>query len=396
MADNFVMDNPSTSNDSNINRDHHADDLTEIVGIGTAKQRWLQTKLGIYTFQDLAIASASEIEAHLRADRYFISQREIEHWIAQAQERVANASSLILPGTVREHDESQLLHAPVASEPASESASEPVELCQDIVSPTVESAAEQAEVISPELEMATSQSWNSDNNIETDPEGNTENHVSHAIAAAVSENEWQTIASFTIQHQVKQVNGVIEQRTLAQHHETNQAVTWTISAEPFQDVQQWMMSHVPSIDQPVSQIQPSTNQPAIATVIEGLQILQGTQQQALVTWQQDHIHSPLLVRRGEPFILKTSFNFVGVPPGFVPTQGNYILQVYARHRALGTTLELAHHQAEVVLNGQSSYVAYLPDATLERPGIYCIQVLVTLEGLPVTPGYLEIPMLQVI
>ena len=391
MADNFVMDNPSTSNDSNINHEHHTDDLTEIVGIGTAKQRWLQTELGIYTFQDLAIASASEIEAHLRADRCFISQREIEQWIAQAQERITNSTLLILPGTVREHDASQLLDATVASE----SDSKPVELLQNTVPLTVELAAEQEEAISTDSEMATSQSLNSENNLETDPEDNDENHVSHVITTSVSKNEWQTIASFTIQHQVKRVNGVIEQRTLAQHHETNQSVTWTISAEPFQDVQQWMISHIPSIVQPVSQIQPSTNQPAIATVIEGLQILQGSQQQALVTWQQDHIHSPLLVRRGEPFILKISFNFVGVPSG-VHTQGSYILQIYAQHRALGTTLELGHHKAEVVLNGQSSYVAYLPDATLERTGIYCVQVLLTLEDLPVAPGYLEMPMLQVI
>jgi len=315
MRDNFVMDNTSTNHDSHIHREQSPDDLTEIPGIGTAKQRWLQTKLGIYTFQDLAIASATEIEADLRADRCFISQREIEQWIAQAKERIANSPSLILP-------------AP--------------------------------------------------------------------IAAPVPTNEWQTIASFTVQHQVRHVNGAIEQRTLTQHHETNQAVTWSLSPEPFQEVQQWMKLRIPAIDQISPEMKPSGNQAAIAAVIEGLQILQDTQSQPLFAWKQDNTQSLSLVRCGEPFILRTSFKFVGVPQGFVPARENYILQIYARHRALGTTLELGHLKAEIALNDPSSYVADLPDATLEQPGIYCVQVLVTLENLSVTPGYLEMPMLQVI
>lgn len=63
-----------------------ADDLTVIKGIGSVRQAWLQTHLGVATFADLATLSAEEIAEALRADNRIAALDSIEDWLAAAQE----------------------------------------------------------------------------------------------------------------------------------------------------------------------------------------------------------------------------------------------------------------------------------------------------------------------
>ncbi len=67
------------------NNDDYAD-LTAIKGIGPARQQWLRTTLGVRTYNDLAVLSADDIEARLKAEGQVASRNEIERWIVQAQE----------------------------------------------------------------------------------------------------------------------------------------------------------------------------------------------------------------------------------------------------------------------------------------------------------------------
>lgn len=60
------------------------DNLTEIKGIGPARQQWLRKTLNIRSFEDLANLSVAEIMERLKADRQISSHYEIEEWIAQA------------------------------------------------------------------------------------------------------------------------------------------------------------------------------------------------------------------------------------------------------------------------------------------------------------------------
>ena len=62
------------------------DDLTQIKGIGPARQQWLRASFHIRTFQDLAALTIDEIEAQLKAVGQIASRRHIDQWLVQAKQ----------------------------------------------------------------------------------------------------------------------------------------------------------------------------------------------------------------------------------------------------------------------------------------------------------------------
>jgi hypothetical protein len=73
------------------------DNLTEITGIGEARQRWLRESFDIRTFQDLASLSVGQIEDKMKADGLIISRKAIEAWLAQARELASQAGDTLQP-----------------------------------------------------------------------------------------------------------------------------------------------------------------------------------------------------------------------------------------------------------------------------------------------------------
>lgn len=73
------------------------DDLTSIKGIGHTRQEWFKNKLGVHTYQNLAMLSPDKILAQLRSDGMIASRGEVEKWIVQAQE-LADQKGNISPG----------------------------------------------------------------------------------------------------------------------------------------------------------------------------------------------------------------------------------------------------------------------------------------------------------
>lgn len=66
------------------------EELSEIVGIGPARARWLREKFGVRGFGDLANLSAEDIQRRLKAEgRERVSRKTIESWVAQARVRAS-------------------------------------------------------------------------------------------------------------------------------------------------------------------------------------------------------------------------------------------------------------------------------------------------------------------
>jgi len=62
------------------------DDLTRIKGIGKKREAWLQEKMGVYRFADLAARRADELETRLREAGQMVSRNAVQSWIDQATE----------------------------------------------------------------------------------------------------------------------------------------------------------------------------------------------------------------------------------------------------------------------------------------------------------------------
>jgi hypothetical protein len=126
--------------------------------------------------------------------------------------------------------------------------------------------------------------------------------------------------------------------------------------------------------------------------IERLRILQPPQTDMPVVVDA----TPGFLKRDEPFALEIAFSLVGstgADAAEAPTQ--YHTQIYARDRATGAIISLSDEAYETFGEGKLLYTTALPTTSLQKPGIYQLQILVTSEGQPAVPGYFEIPLLQV-
>jgi hypothetical protein len=65
---------------------HRQDDLTQISGIGVARQRWLRETMGVRTYDDLAALDPAALESTLREEGKIIAPGDIQVWIEQARE----------------------------------------------------------------------------------------------------------------------------------------------------------------------------------------------------------------------------------------------------------------------------------------------------------------------
>lgn len=103
-----------------------------------------------------------------------------------------------------------------------------------------------------------------------------------------------------------------------------------------------------------------------------------------------------IVHSNQPFALAIVLKLIGLSPQELQDkQICCIAQFYARNLQTGAVIHLGDTQPKIPIVGQRCFRAQLAE-TLLQPGIYCLQVLATLQGAIATPGYLEIPQFQVV
>lgn len=305
-------------------------DLTQIRGIGAVRKRWLNS-LGIVTTADLAQASAEAIETRAKSDGRTLSRDELEEWISQAQ-----------------------LHH-------------------------VQASLEQAEP-SPAGAIAAA--------------SHSEPLTSASEDREPDRADWASIASFTVDYQTRQVNGLAEQRLVAHHLDTNTTESWADFETDL--MQQWLRDRVEAVGLlPLQTEPPSVVAPVVADITQ------------LRVMQLHHMSLPMVADKNspifsdaihttEPFALEVSMQLTGLTEADQEKPLASRVQCLARHLATGETDSLGDITAQIAPADGSIHHVLLPSLRLLQPGLYSLKILVTLQHASTTLGHFKVPMLQVV
>lgn len=309
-------------------------DLTQIRGIGAIRKRWLNS-LGIDTIADLAQASADAIEAQAKSDGRTLSREELEAWMAQAQ-----------------------VHPVKAALAQTES---------------FEAIAEIAQADSVPL-----------------AEDQTETECEQRLP------DWNSIASFKVDYQIRQVNGNAEQRIVAQHLETDAIERWGTFETDL--LQHWLRDRVETClplrtEHPLV-AEPITTEPIVAEITQ-LRVMQPYYMKLPMVADRNSPIFSSAIQTDQPFALEVSMQFAGLTEANQPKQVAYRVQCLARNLATGSTDSLGDVTA-YSLPDDSAYTILLPSLRLRQPGTYRLKILVTLPHAPATLGQFKVPMLQVV
>jgi hypothetical protein len=336
--------------------------------------------LGICDVRDLARASAAEIESRLRAEGYTVTRSEIAGWIAQAQEFVTDLPS----HQAVESPDATVEDSPHFSSQEDESSQTVIESPEDFAQESPFLSTEERESCHPTGES-----------VPIEVEGN--------LPSSAQDGIWKTFASFSIALQNKQVEGRAEQRTIVRHLEAGTVRIWSgIESDSLHDsfapqLQQWIQSQISESKPPEPEAEKShVTTCAIARIIQlGLFQPPQTGMPALVDRAGQGFSS--FVQSGESFALAITFQLTGLKAADITKQEiRYSAQVYARHRTTGAIASLGNTEATILVQERPFYTALLPETTLQQPGMYRLQVLVTFQGATIPPAFFDVPMLQVI
>jgi hypothetical protein len=226
-----------------------------------------------------------------------------------------------------------------------------------------------------------------------------EGETARPIDESTEEGEWHSCASFRVEFQFREIDGKTEEQTTARYLDTDRAKIW--SGLESDRICQWMLEQLSearaSVQPQGTRKQGTTAVSPPVVKIEQIQILQPPQTDMPIVVDAARGLFPGSLKRGEPFALEIAFSLVGSPEADTaeaPIQCR--TQMYARDRATGATISLSDEACETSSDGELLYATALPATTLQKPGIYHLQILVAPEGQPAVPGYFEIPLLQVI
>lgn len=331
-----------------IENGEQGEDLTRIKGIGPVKQQWLRELLHIHTFRDLSSFSVDEIESRLRTQGHITSKSEIEQWIVQAEKLAATEQS----------------------------SQEFVE-CSD-------SEVEEPSCLSVQKSESSYQVMAS---IDTETGENS--------LPSTGSDEWQSVASFRIEFQSRKIKGrVEEQRILVHSLETNQFQTW--SDLESDRIQQWMLDRIgEGMLQPPEGECPDLALP-VAVEITQVWAFQSAQMVRPMVVERGNRLFPSAFRSGQPFALEVAFHLTGLTAAHLTEQQvAYYAQFFARDRATDVVTHLGDTEPTPLVEGQLSYTAMLGEITL-APGMYRLQAIVKLQGVPATLGSFKVPVLQVV
>jgi hypothetical protein len=317
--------------------DRECDDLTFINGISPQRQQRLW-KLGICTLQELAAISDDEIEA-VAAEITGFSEKMIRKWRTKAQDRMSS---------------------------------------QQVIEP-------------PELESE------------------------DAPNSRSAESEWTSTDVFIVEFQVFEVEDrPEEQRLMAEHIEVRDG-TWmdkfTGEGQEVKDEELWRwanrkvgdrMERMPELEEVVPvEVPADTAASPAASLPAKVEVTQ------ILAFQPPWAETPIgtggngqpfagFLRGGEPFALAASLECVQPSaPEASQNRLTYSAGFYARNLSTGERLGLGETEPITLGEGELPCTAMLPEVTLP-PGMYRLRVLATSQGIPAVPGYLEVPVLQVV
>jgi hypothetical protein len=330
----------------------NAHDLTQIRGLEAAQQEWLQELLGIQTVQALAETTADQIESWFRAEGHIVSRSQIEDWIAQAQE--------------------------ICSNPAPQ-------LGENLANP-------QPSLTTPNAGKEATSGGEVSSGVET---GSGAEHLPAAKAEAdsprspIANQDWQTIAQFDIQVQQRQQLGESDQQIVVRDSQTNQVTVW--SGAEWEGFEGWWRSQFTlfSREQP-----PNTN--PLSLELTQITAIQPPLTHYLLDQKSAAVLGVSSLKSNYPFSLELSFQIRGSTAAQTAAeQVTYQVQVSLRDRASRAITPLTMTRSESFKEGQFFYTTTFPGITLP-PGLYRLQVLITLPEKLATPGCVEIPLLQLL
>jgi hypothetical protein len=219
----------------------------------------------------------------------------------------------------------------------------------------------------------------------------------------VDDTDWKPFASFTVQFQTRQIADQVQQWATIQHQETG--ATETCDSVDLKQLHEWMLAQVqPALPVSLEPAVPETTigidgRPRLAAQIMRVQVVQpAVSESPIVVSQPGQIFSSS-IKSGEAFNLEVAFNVRQSSPDQPWIGQQHIrcsVRCYARHRSSRIITALETTTADLLIQGEASYTATLSGAVLKQAGSYRLQVLVTLESALATPGYFEIPVLQVV
>ncbi|GAB4199133.1 MAG: hypothetical protein Fur006_49530 [Coleofasciculaceae cyanobacterium] len=210
----------------------------------------------------------------------------------------------------------------------------------------------------------------------------------------IEEDKWQTFTSFIVKFQSKQVEGRTELQTIIHDLDTDTTKTW--SGIERSQLQQWMLDLITEKMQLVSEPETLAVISPVTVQIIQLQAFQPPQTEVPMVVDRTGQGFPNFIKSSVPFALEITVSLAGLNVADVAKQKLiFCTKAYARHRATGAITNFGNTQFNSLIKNQLSYTIRLPETTLQ-PGMYRLQILVTLQGLPATPGCFEVPLLQVV
>ncbi len=221
------------------------------------------------------------------------------------------------------------------------------------------------------------------------------------LVAAI-DGEWKPFASFVVEFQARQGAGRQEvHRTTVHHMEADRSERWP-GIETTQ-LCQWMLDQISEHIRPELEAEPpAETEPVAASYPVSVEM---TRVQAFQPADADmpvgrgEAGEPFLgiVRSDQPFALQISFTLSrpAVVAELADRQITYRAQFHAHSLSTGVTTHLGDVGPLPVVAGKRSYTAALPAVSL-GPGMYRLQIVASLQGIPSTVGYLEVPLFQVV
>jgi hypothetical protein len=220
--------------------------------------------------------------------------------------------------------------------------------------------------------------------------------------ASVGRGGWKPFASFVVEFQAREVEGRTEERRTTVHYmEADKGKTW--SGTEGERLCQWMLSQLGEVAQRRAESEEelpvkARGAAALPVTVEIAQIRAFQPPQAGAPIGIGEVGRPFLgfARGNESLAFEASFELTGLGAVEVTKeQRTYRAQFYAGDMSTDATIHLGDTEPDILIENKLSYTALLPKAIL-APGMYRVQVLVKVQGLPPILGCLEVPLLQVV
>lgn len=322
------------------------DDLKMIKGIGEATEHWLNESLGIYNYEQLAACPKSKIETKLKALGRTTGLNQLDEWISQARILASNA-----------HHRAETT----------------------------------------DIEVASKEATNSDDN-------------------------WEPYATFVVEFMSrKAADDSLEHRILCQQNETAKEEAW--SGIKVKQLCQWMLSQIEvdntlqpensetQVDQkssatadspPVSAIpEPSENVKSaamsdITVKIAEVRVFQPLESQTPCAVATAGGNFSGTVISDLPAMFEVSLRLEGTGASKLSVEPPQIsAEILAYNRSTATSEHLiADATDNLSMEDELSYCLKLPESMLKL-GVYRLDCMASVAGVPMSTDYLKIPCLQV-